>query len=50
MLCVLATWGMLLFSVYVVTFVLLRPTPFEECLSAPKVLTSLAFAALAGEL
>lgn len=50
MLCVLATWGMLLFSVYVVAFVLLRPTPFEQCLSASKVLTSLAFATLAGEL
>eukprot|EP00752_Nemacystus_decipiens_P011013 g9786.t1 len=48
MLCVMATWAMLLFSVYVVTFVLLRPTPFEQCLSAPKVLTSLAFVALAG--
>eukprot|EP00903_Cladosiphon_okamuranus_P005460 g5445.t1 len=48
MLCALATWGMLLFSIYVVTFVLLRPTPLEECLSAPKVLTSLAFTALAG--
>lgn len=41
---------MMLFSVYVVAFVLLRPTPLEECLSAPKVLTSLAFAALAGKL
>ncbi|CAN0475500.1 unnamed protein product, partial [Hapterophycus canaliculatus] len=47
-LCVLATWSMMIFSVYVVSFVLLRPTPLEECLSAPRVLTSLAFAALAG--
>lgn len=47
-LCVLATWSMLLFSVYMVTSVLLRPTPFEQCLSAPKVLTSLAFVSLAG--
>ncbi|CAN0200891.1 unnamed protein product, partial [Scytosiphon promiscuus] len=47
-LCVLATWSMMLFSVYVVAFVLLRPTPLEECLSAPRVLTSLAFATLAG--
>ncbi|CAM9541878.1 unnamed protein product, partial [Ectocarpus sp. 4 AP-2014] len=46
-LCVLATWSMLLFSVYMVTSVLLRPTPFEQCLSAPKVLTSLAFVSLA---
>ena len=49
-LCVLATWSMLLYSVYVVAFVLLRPTPFEQCLTAPKVVTSLAFAALAGTL
>lgn len=48
-LCVLATWAMMLFSVYVVAFVLLRPTPVDECLSAPKVLTSLAFIALAGK-
>lgn len=48
LLCVVATWVMILYSVYTVAFVLLRPTPFEECLSPAKVLTSLAFAAVAG--
>lgn len=46
----MATWGMLSYSVYVVAFVVLRPTPLEECLSASRVLVSLAFAAVAGKI
>ena len=48
LLCVLTTWVMVLFSVYVVVFVLLRPVPLEECFSVTKLMISLLYTAIAG--